>query len=80
VSNNAQTDAVYRRSMGPLGYGLHREAPVRVMSTERFAHVKNLQLLRERLKHTTEDSDSVRIVNMIEAEESKHRGAPDDTQ
>ena len=53
---------------------------MRVMSTERFAHVKNLELLRERLKHATEGSDSIRIVNIIEAEEAKHCDPPDDTQ
>ena len=41
------------------------------MSTERFVHLRNLQLLRERLTRTTRETESKQIEKMIEAEEAK---------
>ena len=42
-----------------------------IMSTERFIHCRNLELLRNRLARTTGETECRQIVKLIEEEELK---------
>ena len=43
------------------------------MSTERFIHLRNLELLRAQLMRATDEAKCQRIVKLIEDEELKYR-------
>jgi hypothetical protein len=48
------------------------------MSTERFIHLRNLELLRAQLLRTTDEKQCQRIVKLIEDEELTYRASGDD--
>jgi len=48
------------------------------MSTERFIHLRNLELLRAQLMRTTDEAKCQQIVKSIEDEELKHRASGGD--
>ena len=45
------------------------------MSTERFIHLRNLELLRAQLMRTTDEAKCQRIVRLIEDEELRYRAS-----
>ena len=47
------------------------------MSTERFIHLRNLELLRAQLMRTTDEAKCQQIVKLIEDEELKYRASGD---
>ena len=47
------------------------------MSTERFIHLRNLELLRAQLMRTTDEKICQRIVKLIEDEELTYRASGD---
>jgi hypothetical protein len=48
------------------------------MSTERFIHLRNLELLRAQLMRTTDEVKCQRIVKLIEDEELTYRASGGD--
>jgi hypothetical protein len=48
------------------------------MSTERFIHLRNLELLRAQLMRTTDEAKCQQIVKLIEDEELKYRASGGD--
>ena len=78
VVNIEQTEIPPRRTLGTLGLWAYGEAPVPTMSTERFVHLRNLELLRVQLMRTTDEVKCQRIVKLIEDEELTYRTPDDD--
>jgi hypothetical protein len=51
---------------------------VRMMSTQRFIHLRNLELLRAQLARTINEAKCQQIVRLIEDEELNGRTSADD--